>query len=44
MGWNVSHGSTNAAVSMSDIAATVCTMIHVQSPNGCIGKPVVMSK
>ena len=40
MGWHVTPGSTNAPVTINDIAATVCAMIHVQMPNGCIGNAV----
>lgn len=39
-GWNVPHGSTTAQTYITDIAATVCALIHVQMPNGCIGTPV----
>ena len=39
-GWHVPHGSTGAQVYITDIAATVCALIHVQMPNGCIGTPV----
>jgi hypothetical protein len=41
MGWHVDHGSTAAEVHITDIAATVCSLIHVQMPSGCIGKPVI---
>lgn len=40
MGWGVEHGSTQAECHITDIAATVCALIHVQMPNGCIGKAV----
>lgn len=40
MGWGVQHGSTQAECYITDIAATVCALIHVQMPNGCIGKAV----
>lgn len=40
MGWNVPQGSTNREVHITDIAATVCAMLHVQMPNGCIGEPI----
>jgi hypothetical protein len=29
---------------MTDIAATVCAMLHIQAPNGCIGTPIEMGK
>lgn len=40
MGWNIPQGQTNRPVRMTDIAATVCALLHIQMPNGCIGKPV----
>ena len=41
MGWGVSHGSTQAECHITDIAPTICSLIHIQAPNGCIGNPVV---
>lgn len=41
MGWHVTPGATQAKASITDIAPTVCAMIHVQMPNGCIGSPVI---
>ena len=41
MGWNIKPGSTNRPTTINDIAATVCALIHVQMPNGCIGNAVV---
>lgn len=40
MGWNISHGSTTRETEMTDIAATVAALLHVQAPNGCVGKPI----
>ena len=40
MGWHITHGETNRLTHMTDIAATVCAMLHIQSPNGCIGTPI----
>lgn len=40
MGWGIQHGSTNKECFMTDIAATVCALLHVQAPNGCIGHPL----
>ncbi|MBV8256101.1 MAG: alkaline phosphatase family protein [Chitinophaga sp.] len=40
MGWNIKHGSTNDITHMTDIAATLAAMLHIQMPNGCVGKPV----
>ena len=40
MGWHVPHGETSRLTHMTDIAATVCAMLHIQAPNGCIGTPI----
>ena len=40
MGWHVTPGETSRLTHMTDIAATVCAMLHIQAPNGCIGNPV----
>jgi predicted AlkP superfamily pyrophosphatase or phosphodiesterase len=40
MGWGIHHGSTNITYNMTDIAPTVAAMLHIQMPNGCIGKPI----
>ena len=40
MGWNIKHGETTQPHYMTDIAATVCAMLHIQAPNGCIGEPI----
>lgn len=40
MGWNVAHGTTNRATEMTDISATLAALLHIQMPNGCIGKPI----
>lgn len=40
MGWHITPGETSRLTHMTDIAATVCAMLHVQSPNGCIGTPI----
>lgn len=41
MGWHVKHGATNETVHMTDIAATLAAMLHIQMPSGCVGKPVI---
>jgi len=41
MGWHVKHGATNETVSMADIAPTIAAMLHIQMPNGNVGKPVM---
>lgn len=40
MGWGVNTGKTNREVYMTDIAATVSALLHIQMPNGCIGTPI----
>ncbi len=40
MGWGIHQGSSNTQVYMTDIAPTVAAMLHIQMPNGCIGKPI----
>lgn len=40
MGWHIKHGATNETVHMTDIAATLAAMLHIQMPSGCVGKPV----
>jgi predicted AlkP superfamily pyrophosphatase or phosphodiesterase len=41
MGWGIHHGASNDLVNMTDIAPTVAALLHIQMPNGCIGKPIV---
>jgi hypothetical protein len=40
MGWKVQHGATSREVHITDIAATVCQMLHIQQPNACIGEAI----
>jgi len=40
MGWNVKPGKTNKTHHMTDIAATLAAMLHIQMPSGCIGEPI----
>ena len=40
MGWHITPGETSQLTHMTDIAATVCAMLHSQAPNGCIGTPI----
>jgi len=44
MGWHVAPGETARPTHMTDIAATVCALLHIQSPNGCIGTPLIEPK
>lgn len=40
MGWNIPHGQTLRPIHLTDIAATVASLLHIQAPNGCIGTPI----
>ena len=40
MGWNIEHGESTKPCYMTDIAPTVCAMLHIQAPDGCIGEPL----
>ena len=40
MGWGIQHGESAQPHYMTDIAATVCALLHIQAPNGCIGTPI----
>ena len=39
-GWNVNPGATNRETYMTDISATLAAMLHIQMPNGCVGKVI----
>jgi phosphopentomutase len=39
-GWHIPKGETNKPVDMTDISATLATLLHIQAPNGCIGTPI----
>jgi arylsulfatase A-like enzyme len=36
-GWHVPHGSYAQEVHITDIAPTVCSLLHIQQPNASIG-------
>ena len=40
MGWGIKHGATTKQTYMTDIASTIAAMLHVQAPNGCVGKAI----
>ena len=40
MGWKVNKGATSTPTYMTDIAATVCAMLHIQMPDCCIGNAI----
>lgn len=39
-GWNIAPGESNETVHMADIAPTLASLLHIQMPNGCVGKPI----
>jgi len=39
-GWHVPKGETYGTVYMTDIAATVAALLHIQMPSGCVGKVI----
>ncbi len=40
-GWGIKQGKSNQEVYMTDIAATLAALLHIQMPNGCVGKPIL---
>lgn len=40
MGWGIKHGSLVRETYMTDISATIAALLHIQAPNGNIGKPI----
>jgi hypothetical protein len=39
-GWNIPKGKTNSSTFMTDIAPTLASMLHIQMPNGSVGKVI----
>lgn len=39
-GWGIANGETYRKTNMTDIAATVSALLHIQMPNGCIGNTI----
>lgn len=39
-GWGIPKGETHREIYMTDIAATLAALLHVQMPNGCVGKVI----
>ena len=39
-GWHIPKGETHATVNMTDIAPTLAALLHIQMPNGCVGKVI----
>jgi predicted AlkP superfamily pyrophosphatase or phosphodiesterase len=44
MGWGIKHGDTNRETYMTDIAPTVAALLHIQMPNGAVGKVITEVK
>lgn len=40
-GWGIPKGETYNVVNMTDISATLAALLHIQMPNGCVGKPIM---
>ena len=40
-GWHVPHGSHAQEVHITDIAPTVCSLLHIQQPNACVGDALI---
>ncbi|MBD1363622.1 alkaline phosphatase family protein [Mucilaginibacter sp. ZT4R22] len=40
MGWGIKHGSLVRETHMTDIAATLAALLHIQAPSGNIGAPI----
>ena len=40
MGWGVKPGETSRPTFMTDIAPSVCSLLHIQMPNACVGNSV----
>nr|WP_294947522.1 alkaline phosphatase PafA [uncultured Mucilaginibacter sp.] len=40
MGWGIKHGSLVRETHMTDIAATLAALLHIQAPSGNIGTPI----
>jgi predicted AlkP superfamily pyrophosphatase or phosphodiesterase len=40
MGWGIQHGTLTREVHMTDITPTVASLLHIQVPNGSIGKTI----
>jgi predicted AlkP superfamily pyrophosphatase or phosphodiesterase len=39
-GWGIKPGKLSKKVHMTDIAATLAALLHIQMPNGCVGSPI----
>jgi len=39
-GWHIQAGSSNREMNMTDIAPTIAALLHIQQPNGSVGKVI----
>ncbi len=39
-GWGIKQGKTNREIYMTDIAATIAAMLHIQMPSGSVGNVI----
>ncbi|HNF72598.1 MAG TPA: alkaline phosphatase family protein, partial [Chitinophagaceae bacterium] len=39
-GWGIEPGTTLRKTSMTDIAATLASILHIQMPSSCVGSPI----
>lgn len=39
-GWGIKKGYDYSPTYMTDIAATLAALLHIQEPSGCVGKPI----
>lgn len=39
-GWGIPQGETYQRTEVTDIAATLAALLHIQEPNGCVGKVI----
>ena len=39
-GWQIPEGHTSREVYITDIAPTVCQLLHIQQPNACVGEAI----
>ncbi len=43
-GWHVPHGSSPRETHVTDFAATVCALLHIQQPNASIGEALTFGQ
>lgn len=43
-GWGIPKGETFQRTEVTDIAATIAALLHIQMPNGCVGKVIDFSR